>query len=400
MSVESLRSPREAFASPVRRGAREASATMTALLIALGVLLPIMRLVPVGGILVNFCAADVVMPLVLLALRRQWTRSRALGGWLLALWVVNLVSWSLSLSMLTPITFLRETMKVVTCYLYALVGYGIGSDARAEQLFVKSLAWSSVLIAVGAVSAYLVRQPAAFITDSRVVGSFTDPNAFAVFLAMQIALVGTFGFAWLAVPILLAGGLATLSRTGLISLTASVFLSSLHAGARRFLLIFAACALALVAAWGSFSSHSLFDRIGEYQSSLGYRQELWSLALGTGAKHPVFGVGRGNWESVTGSFEGAHNTFLQTIADTGFVGLMAFAGPVAFWLGAGMKRRATRAWAICVLVGLLGGLAIALDNFRLFWLAVGVLTAKLAVEVEAERAARAERWGQTAATVG
>jgi len=400
MTVETMRTPSRAFPSPARRGVREASAAVTVLLIALGVLLPILRLVPVSGVLVNFCAADVVMPLVFLALCRRWSGSGALGWWLFALWVVNLISWFLSLSMLTPLTFLRETMKVVTCYLYALVGYGIGSDARSEKLFVKSLAWSSALIAVGAVSAYLVRQPAAFIADSRVVGTFTDPNAFAVFLAMQIALVGTSGFAWLTVPIMLAGGLATLSRTGLISLTASVFLSSLHAGARRFLLIVAVCIIALTAAWGSFTSRALFDRIPEYQSSLGYRQELWSLALEAGAKHPVFGIGRGNWESATGSFEGAHNTFLQTIADTGFVGLMVFAGPVAFWLGAGMKRRATRAWAICVLVGLLGGLAIALDNFRLFWLAVGVLTAKLAVEVEAERAARAERWGQTAATVG
>ena len=86
----------------------------------------------------------------------------------------------------------------------------------------------------------------------------------------------------------------------------------------------------------------------------------------------------------------AHNTFLQVIAEVGFVGFLVFVAPLAFWLGAGAKRRATRPWAIALFIGLVGGLAISLDNFRLFWLAVGVLVAKLATETRAERV-RAQR---------
>jgi hypothetical protein len=62
---------------------------------------------------------------------------------------------------------------------------------------------------------------------------------------------------------------------------------------------------------------------------------------------------------------------------------------VLSWLGAGLRERAARPWAIALLIGLVGGLAISLDNFRLFWLVVGALTAKLS-QMRAERVRRGQ----------
>jgi O-antigen ligase len=369
---------------------RRLGAAGVALLIAFGALLPIMHHGSIAGGKVNFCAADLVVVPVFFALRRQWWQSGAMGRWVLALWVVNLVSWMLSLDMLAPGAFLREFLKVAGCYLYLVVGYGIGRAAKAEPLFVKSLALASALIAVGAACAYVTGQPAAFIMDGRVVGSSTDPNGFAIFLAMQMPIVSSLGFAWLILPLYLAGGAVTLSRTGMVSMVISLFLSALHTGVKRLLLVAALCLLVAAGSWSMFAGNTLSRRVLQYETSLGSRQELWSLALATGTQHPLFGAGRGNWEVATGRKDIAHNTFLQVIADTGFVGLAVFMVPVVFWLGAGLRRRETRPWAIALLIGLVGGLAISLDNFRLFWLVIGALIAKLGLLARVARAPRPE----------
>lgn len=360
-------------------------AAAVALLAFFSALLPIMRHVMVAGGKMNLCAADLVVFPLFLALRRQWHPSGALGRWVLALWTVNLVSWSLSLSWLEPKTFCRESMKLLGCYLYAFVGYGLGRADFSARIFLKTLALSSAVISLGAIAAYAVGQPAAFIMDGRVVGSSTDPNAFAIFLAMQMPLVSEFWGAWLLIPLLLAGGAVTLSRTGLVCLTASLLLTARQAGLRRFLVIATLCLLVGAGTWGIFARDSLSRRVLQYEASLSTRQELWSLALSAGAARPIFGNGRGNWEVVTGRMDIAHNTFLQIIADTGFVGLLVFLLPVLFWMRAGLKETTARPWVIALFVGLVGGLAISLDNFRLFWLAAGGLAGKL-WQLRADRA--------------
>ena len=386
MTMGTLVSSHRVLSPAVLPRARTRGVVVSALLLLLGVLLPVMRYVPIAGVNVNLCAADAILLPVLFALRKQWLHSGALGRWILALWVTNLISWWLSLSLLTPDVFLREAMKLVTCYLYALVGYGIGSEARHERPFAKGLIIAAVPVSLGAVSAYLTGLPSFFIVDARVAGTFTDPNAFGIFLAMLAALIASASVAWLLIPILVAGAAVTLSRTGLVSMAASLLLTALRGGGRRFLMIAAICAVALTLAWGSFTSNSLSRRLVEYETSLGDRQELWRQAYESGAEHPLFGIGKGNWLSVTGRIDVAHNTFLQVIADQGFVGFCVFLAPLAFWLGAGLRRPGPRPWAVALFVGLIGGLAISLDNFRLFWLVAGVLVAKLAGEARADQA--------------
>jgi len=64
--------------------------------------------------------------------------------------------------------------------------------------------------------------------------------------------------------------------------------------------------------------------------------------------------------------------------------------PVLYWVYRGLRRPFSLYWTVAVIVCLIGGLGISADNMRIFWLAVGVLTAKLAQVEAAEARARAQ----------
>lgn len=345
----------------------------------LGFTLPIMYYLPgiTSASKLNISLADLfLLPLVLI-LWRRWIRSGALGYWLVALWLFNLISWQLSLLLVKP-DLVTPGMKLVTCFLYALTGYGIGGDARTEAAFLKGLLASALPVAALSILAYFTGSPSFFIVDSRVTGTFRDPNAFACYLAMLVPLVSASPAGVYALPLLLAGGLVTLSRTGLAALASSSFLSVLLTNLRRRVFLLVITLLALVALCAGVGQTTLSRRIMSYEDSLAYRQHLWGSALEVASKHPVFGIGKGNWETVSGERQVPHSSFLQVLVDGGVVGFGVFFFPLLIWLGKGLKRPGTRPWAIAVFAALVGGLAISLDNFRFFWLAVGLLVAGLA----------------------
>lgn len=376
MSAETL----SVWQTPSRAGARPAErlrSSVLALVLLLGFLLPVMRLLAFSGGRVNACAADVLLIPVLIALRSQWLRSGGLGAWVLALWLVNLVSWGLSVSLLSSQTFLRESLKLITCYLYALVGFGIGRDPRTEGALIKGLVLSALLMAAVGISAFFTRVPQWFIVDARVAGTLGDPNAFGIFLAMVLPLAASLRVAWVAIPLFLGAGVVSFSRTGLTAIISSLGLSLLNLGLRRYLMVAIACVVVFLGVYGAASQTTVGKRIANYESSLEGRKELWSLAAETVAEHPLLGVGKGNWRFATGRRTLPHNTFLSVMVDGGLIGFAVFIVPLLVWLVRGVRREATRPWTIAVLIGLVGGLAVSLDNFRLFWVAVGVLAAQL-----------------------
>jgi len=107
----------------------------------------------------------------------------------------------------------------------------------------------------------------------------------------------------------------------------------------------------------------------------------------------VLGVGKGNWEAASGSHTLPHNTFLSVMADGGVIGLAAFIIPIGIWVVRGLRRASARPWAIAVVAGLVGGLAVSLDNFRPFWLAIGALVAQLSLAASYRATAVAARAG-------
>jgi len=381
MTVETLPA-RASLSPPAARPAARAGVALCLLAGLLGILIPINQYVEVSAGQVNVSAGDVLLlPLAALLVGR-WLRGRSLGYWLFGLWMVNLVAWTLSLSVLTKMIFLREVVKLVACYVYALVGFGLGCHARTTAALVKGMLLAAVPIAALGIFAYFFRSPAFFIQEARVVGTFQDPNAFACYLAMVLPLATTLPLGWMAAPLFLGAGIVSFSRSGIASLASSFALTSVLAGARRYLVVAIISLLVLLALWGSVGGTALGLRFVKYGGTLDERKGLWALASDVSAQHPILGIGKGNWEAVSGSRTLPHNTFLSLMVDTGLIGLALFLLPLAVWLLKGARRRDARPWAIAVLASMVGGVAISFDNFRPFWLALGVLVARLSAPEE------------------
>ncbi len=377
MSAGAIPAPEVApWARPARRAVRLGTPSY-ALIGLLGFVLPVMHYLAFGGSRVNACAADLLLLPVLFLLRERWMRGSGLAAWLLGLWIINLLAWSFSASLLTVNVFLREFIKVATCYLYALVGFGIGWEGRSERACVRGLVFSAIPMAAIGIFAFFTRVPAFFIIESRIVGTLTDANAFGIYLGMVLPLAASLYLTWLAIPLFIGAGVVSFSRTGLTAIGASLLLSMLHLGLRRYLLVAAVCVLVFIGVWRVASQTTVGKRVADYQGTFEHRQSLWTVAAEVAAEHPVLGVGKGNWEAASGRHTLPHNTFLSIMVDGGLLGFAVFAVPLAMWLWRGMKRGDTRPWAIAVFIGLVGGLAVSLDNFRPFWLAVGVLAARL-----------------------
>ncbi len=354
----------------------------------LGAVLPIQWFVMIAGTKVNFCAGDFVMFPLAVLLCRRWIRAAGIGRWVFALWIVNLISWMGALDILTADALFREFMKITTCYLFALTGYAIGSHPRSERALVYGAIGSSLPICVIAIQSFFTMVPKSFIPDGRVSGPFTDPNAFACYLAMMIALVMSLRIDLFAIPLLLGAALVTFSRSGLTGVAVSLLLGLTHARIQRYLPMIVIAAVAVAITWSYLWGFQVGYRVMQYQASLDERKDLWNRGLEVASTHPLIGIGRGNWEIVSGQHTLPHNTLLSVASDIGLVGVVVFFLPLLVWLFRGMKRRETRAWATTLLLSLLTGVAISLDNFRPFWLFVGVLVAQINMYDRAEQARR------------
>jgi|GEM_PF-5377076 len=350
-----------------------------------GIALPVMHRLDLAGGQVNACAADLLLLPLLLALRRFWISAGSLGYWIFGLWMLNVISWVFSLSVLTVDVFIRESIKLATCYLYALAGYAIGRETAIRRTFIRGLASTALVMAAVGIFAFFTGVPRSFIPESRVAGTMGDPNAFGIYLGMVLPLTGSLHVAWLAIPLFIGAGVVSFSRTGLTSIFFSLLLSTLHLGIKRYLLVVLGCLIVFVSVWGIASNTTVGKRVANYHGSLEERQGLWSLAAEVAAEHPLLGIGKGNWDAISGRRTLPHNTFLSIIVDGGILGFAVFIVPLCVWLFRGMRRAATRPWAVAVFVGLVGGLAVSLDNFRPFWLAVGALAAYLTTLKSIER---------------
>jgi O-antigen ligase len=359
-----------------------------------GALLPIQQRYDMMGSSVNFCAADLVIVPAALLLGRRCLHTGKLGWWVFALWSVNLLAWVGSLSLLSGQIFVREAAKIATCYLFAVVGYGIGTTQQGERTLVKGMMFASIPIAAIALQAFVTHVPESFIPDGRVTGSFTDPNAFACFLALLITLVMSLRVDLLAIPLFIGAGVVTFSRTGLAGIAVALLLGATHARMRRYLpvLVLAVVGAGAVFVWTTTTvGSSLGGRVMDYGDTLDTRVMLWNRALEVVSAHPVIGIGRGAWDAISGVSNIPHNTLLSVAADTGLIGLAIFLLPLLLWLGRGMWRRPTRPWAIVLFINLLGGMAVSFDNYRPFWLATGVLVAQLAAYERSRSAQLAAR---------
>jgi O-antigen ligase len=233
----------------------------------------------------------------------------------------------------------------------------------------------------------------------RVAATLSHPNEAAMLLELALPLL--VAFAWTAAPRwrrpLGLAALATLlaitltfSRAGIIAAVVALGLLALvsirRPGRRRLATLgVAVLALPLALGWASAMDPGLDRRLlaGFDESSVDQppRTLFWSTALEMFGRAPLLGVGPGNFRWLFASYSGlptdnlgihAHNQYLESLADTGGLGLLSFIALLIGVMRVGVDQvrhpDADWPWRAALLASLAAWLVHAiLDDFERFW---------------------------------
>ena len=164
------------------------------------------------------------------------------------------------------------------------------------------------------------------------IGIFDDPNDLCVLLVVSMALcigfigyrkIGRLRFGWFLPLGFAAYTIAlTRSRSGFLSLLGSIgTLLWARYGRGRAVLVGAVLLPVLFLAFAGRQTHvDLYSRDDTFQTRLDY----WSDSLELFKTSPIFGVGPNQQMELSGHV--AHNSFIQSFAEVGFVGGACFLG--------------------------------------------------------------------------
>jgi putative inorganic carbon (hco3(-)) transporter len=128
----------------------------------------------------------------------------------------------------------------------------------------------------------------------------------------------------------------TASRGGAIAFLAAALVCLWHLGIQRrklYLLLFIPAAVALLWLSNSNGLRERFEQTAvapetaqgtEASGSALQRQELFVQSLRVSAQHPLFGVGPGNFEIVSGVWHVTHNSYTQMSAEGGILAFLLY----------------------------------------------------------------------------
>ncbi|MGP6158857.1 MAG: O-antigen ligase family protein [Vulcanimicrobiaceae bacterium] len=257
---------------------------------------------------------------------------------------------------------LRESFKA---FEYLLVFGAVLVAARAdwdERIVRVALAATVTLVAVLALGQASGGAPSVVVVAGhlvpRVAGPLEGPNQLAGYLGLALPVLLAFALEREPLGLELAGlGLGamaltlTLSRAGLLAaLLAASVVAVLSRPRRRLTLITVGAGVlagfATLVVHGYAATHSLggafaalfhYSSLAEAQTpgGVGRRSQLWAAALTLWRAHPWLGVGAGNLElelgsaGLTGIRTHANSLYLQSLAESGVVGLAATLALVA-----------------------------------------------------------------------
>jgi len=285
---------------------------------------------------------------------------------------------------------LRETLKSLQYLgLFATVAVAAGDDSD-ERLVRVAFAGTLVAVCLLALAQEIVGAPSGmwFLGHPipRIAGPLEGPNQLAGYLGISLAVVGAFALArgatFLELAALGLGGatlVLTISRAGVLASLAglAVVLAVTPGQARR-----AACAafgggiaagIALLGAYGFALTHSLqgFGLLGHFSTmaevedpgAVGKRSQLWRAALVLWRRHPLLGIGAGNFEFELGLAgfpklrTHANSLYLQALVEGGLPLVLATSALV--WASiACFVRKARRDPLIAGALGASAGLAL------------------------------------------
>ncbi|MBI3607793.1 MAG: O-antigen ligase family protein [Nitrospirae bacterium] len=386
--------------------------------------LPISSVTDVGAVSANLALSDAVLValmvygLVVASVSKQGLRlpfiglTAALFGWVAFSMLVGINRFGDGADWLYVISLL----KYISLFAYFIATVNL-SHSR-DDLSVVLRAWlvaSTVIAGLGVAGSFLhftAGQSLPFVEGHRATGTFDDANLFAAYLSLSFFLA----FALLidaktatirarmvvvsAMALQLLALVLSGSRGGVTACVLSIAVFGVISGSGRIRLALVGTALAGVVVVGSLavSSQGVIDKfqpvINRLASASDFddpshlqRYRLWSQALAFFERSPVTGIGRGNFKVVliqeTGIQHIPHNTFLGILAETGLVGLLLFLGLLLSFvvlLAPRIFQRVDRTQALmaaCLLAALVAiaaqGLTISLENFRGFWVLLGLI---------------------------
>ena len=188
--------------------------------------------------------------------------------------------------------------------------------------------------------------------QSRVFATFISPNALAGYLALVVPL-NIFLFldekiAWKKTLLVISSGVMgccivlTYSRGGCVALFVAILTMVLLMSKKRkkqllsilailAIIVFLGCFLAQYFSSPSTAAYEGFTTSSGAKTSFGGRTLLWRGALTIAKTHPFLGSGIGTFSSVYSKYQygglfsrHAHNTYLEILAETGFLGFLLF----------------------------------------------------------------------------
>lgn len=390
-----------------------------AMLVAWIAAMPVTKTFVIGGTRANLAASDVLTPfgvafLLWLAWRRE-LKLPAIGACLLMLFASDvslLLNFNDALRIKEATGMLVELLKLVMLWLQF---YVIVNAVRSASDFILALrAWlyTSAVVSLIGIGGALAWQFTGVENEYslmfRAQGTLADSNLFAGYLAMSLLLAAML---WqmhrasrrsvmVVALILIVGIFFSASRGTMLSLAATMILLAAISMQWKTRFISAAALMAIVLvilaipdrdellAATPYTERLSTATVNVNDDAASDRKELWVKALGLFEEKPLFGIGRGNFQMPVGpqAFEisKVHDTFLGIACETGIFGVIAFA--VAFFRDAAhllhqryMAARRfpapTRTLLAALLITMLCGLTISIENFRGLWILVGFLEA-------------------------
>jgi len=280
---------------------------------------------------------------------RDFAGDHPLLSWLM----IGLLGWAAASVIWAPST--GAALGELSQYFLTLILVPIAYTAVRSRRDLQIALIAVVLGAMFAGAVGIVQPPNAEVLEStRATGTIGDPNEFAADLIAGLALATGFALSrgarpslrllgLAAIPVCILGIFVSVSRGGLVALTAVFVVAAFTAGRWRL----AAVAMLLVAAIGGVLYFTEFaplparERVLTTNGGTG-RAELWQVGLRIVRAHPVGGVGVGNYVRESPEFvlapgvlhhseliftqepKPAHNTYLQVTGEMGIPGLLLF----------------------------------------------------------------------------
>lgn len=206
-------------------------------------------------------------------------------------------------------------------------------------------------LATGGLSPTTVSTTTETAINGRLTGGGGDPNQQAAgYVATMFLIIGLFGVyrkaivrTWLTIAfiIIAVGFFATESRGGLIALAAGAILALIIAPRQRLRIIVFGGAMGIASLILIGLQPGAIHRIVDVGGGTSGRSDLWRIGAAVFRAHPLIGVGIGNFivvephyalttglltrpEYINITPQIVHNTYLQLLAETGIIGLLAF----------------------------------------------------------------------------